>query len=315
VYVQLSGVELVDEEWSFGPVRLLKGSHHDIKFNRMKIRLKNGSYPQPMPKDVVVAEVSVPGEADYAEAQAVIKTQETADFLQFLSLPENLGCWSPDPEPFIFTCGRPIESPEYLLWRFASHGEWVERSSILPSNSFGHSNLSLHEGLRSQYGRRGADELAKLLKEGSPSHFDQSLKTAIRWLAQGIREPDAARKYLSFYIAMESLFTRDNAESRNGEGFQNPIMHVAEAIPLFLGGCSSEKRKINEELKELSRTRNRIVHRGFYEIDYQDLTLLARYAWDACVEAVQRRPLYRCENAFYDALQACKYSTSALPRP
>ena len=142
-----------------------------------------------------------------------------------------------------------------------------------------------------------------MLAEVCPSAFDDSLLTAITWMANGIRERDLARKYLSFFIALEALFIRDNKATRAADGYQNPIVPIGEGVGWLLGGSGDARRQIAEQIEWLGRTRNKIVHRGFTMIDEADLIQLGSYLWNSCWQAATKRASFRVEDSFQDWLR------------
>jgi hypothetical protein len=128
-------------------------------------------------------------------------------------------------------------------------------------------------------------------------------------LASAIRERDFTRKYLSFYIALEALFARDDSRTRKSSGYSCPATPVDDGVAFLLGRTVDARVRIASRIRELSRTRNMIVHRGYTSVERNDLLALANFAWNCCSQSLKMRSQFRSENSFGDWCQQQKYGT------
>jgi hypothetical protein len=86
-------------------------------------------------------------------------------------------------------------------------------------------------------------------------------------------------------------------------------------VAFLLGRKVAARKRLKDRIVELARTRNRIVHRGFMEIDRTDLVHLATYAWNCCYEALSRRDQFQTENSFSEWLLDLKYGNADIDSP
>ncbi len=312
VYVEVCGLDLQLPEWTFGRARFMKGDHPEIESDHSQIISLDGHKPDPLKPAQIVAQIKVQGEADYAADEAVKRVGEVLDVLQFLSLRENSGSWKPDGLCFGFYCCQPIPPISSSIWTLTSRGPTWSSSKGVPPVIVTIPNLRfvVNDKTDSRFAERGGKQLSGLLLELVPSAFDQNLLTAIMWIANAIRERNPARKYLSFYVAIEALFGRDKLEWRESENFQRPVLHIPEGVAFILGRSVDGRRKLTSQMSDLAKTRNRIVHRGYTEIDETDLRLLGSYAWSCCWQAALRREQFRQDDSFRDWLLKRKFGNA-----
>jgi hypothetical protein len=311
VYVEVSGLDLRLPEWTFGPARFMSGNHVDVERDRLGIRTLDGQTPEPLRAEQLVVQMRLEGESQYAQDSAKERVQQVLDVLQFLSLKENPGSWDADLAHFGLFCCEPIPVVSTNIWAFSSDGpSWHWHKEQPPVLVSGPMKCVVSKDTDARFAERGGKELAALLMEQHPSAFDQGLLTAVTWIAHAIRERDPARKFLGFYIALEALFGRDNKKLRECEGFQQPIVPIPEGVAFLLGLTPQARIRLVDRMTRLTRERNRIVHRGFTQIEKGSLLMLAGYAWSSCWQAAIRRHLFQKEDAFRDWLLERKYGNA-----
>jgi len=312
VYVEVCGLDLQVPEWVFGPARFMKGDHPDIEADYSQIITLDGHKPDPLKAGQIVAQIKVRGEAEYAVDTVVKRVGEVLDIIQFLSLRENPGSWEPDGLCFGLYCCEPIPPISSSIWSLTSRGPTWSSSKGIPPVIVTVPNVRfvVNDKTDSRFAERAGEHLSSLLVELAPSAFDQNLLTAITWVANAIRERNLARKYLSFYVAVEALFGRDKLEWKESEGFQKPILPIPEGVAFILGRGVDGRRKLSSQMSDLAKTRNRIVHRGYTEIDETDLRLLGSHAWSCCWQAALRREQFRQDDSFHDWLLDRKFGNA-----
>lgn len=316
VYVQVAGVDLKLDEWLFGPAKFLHGTHAEIEAERTQITTIDGLVPVALDPTVVVVQMKLAGETTFAKQHAGERIQQVLDCIQFLSLPENRGSWDADIQHFGLYRSEPIPLVSSKVWSFSSKGptwtSWHDHSPILAT---GPVKCVIDASAVNEFAKRGGPELGQLLMEPCPSAFDDSLSTAVAWIANGIRERDLARKYLSFFIALEALFIRDNKQTRQADGFQSPIVPIGEGVAFLLGQSVETRRLIEKRVVGLASTRNKIVHRGFTTIDRADLIKLGTYSWNCCLQCAIRRKQFNEDNSFQNWLLERKFGNADAQTP
>jgi len=312
VYVEACGLDLQLPEWIFGPARFMKGDHPEIETDHSQIITSDGHRPDPLKADQIVAQIKVQGEADYAVDTVVNRVGEVLDVIQFLSLRENPGSWEADGLCFGLYCCEPIPPISSSIWSLTSRGPTWTSSKGIPPVIVTAPNVRfvVNDKTDSRFAERAGEQLSSLLVELAPSAFDQNLLTATTWVANAIRERNLARKYLSFYVAVEALLGRDKLEWKESEGFQKPILPIPEGVAFILGRGVDGRRKLSSQMSNLAKTRNRIVHRGYTEIDETDLRLLGSHAWSCCWQAALRREQFRQDDSFRDWLLNRKFGNA-----
>ncbi|NBV22632.1 MAG: hypothetical protein EBS05_12045 [Proteobacteria bacterium] len=315
VYVQVAGIDLKLEEWSFGPAKFMHGNHPELEGERSQIRTLDGMEPSPLDPATVVVQMKLAGETDFAKHYAGERIQKVLDCVQFLSLHENRGSWdAKDLTHFGLFRSEPIPMVPSMVWSYSSKGptwtSWHDHSPILCD---GLVKCVVDANMVKEFSKRGGDSLAQLLMETNPSAFDDSLMTSVNWIANGIRERDLARKYLSYFIALEALFIKDNKETRQADGHQSPIVPIGEGVAFLLGKSIDSRRSIKHRIDELAGTRHKIVHRGFTAIDRADLISLGNYSWNACWQCATKRNLFNNDNSFHHWLLERKFGNADLP--
>jgi hypothetical protein len=308
VYVEVCGIDLGVRQWKFGPTLFMRGDHSQIEKDRLTVTSADGTQSPPLRKTQILVCMQVQGESEFAVEYVAERVQEVLDVLQFLSLPENPGSWDGNALTCALYCCEPIPIISSPIWLLTSRGPtWDEQRTGPPVNVTGPYKCVLNGKTRARFNKRGGLQLSTLLKETWPSAFDQNLLVGITWLASAIRERNLARKYVGFYVALETLFGRDKKGLRESEGYQKTILPLPDAIAFFLANKSEQRRIIAQKIQELSRTRNRVMHRGFTAIDRSDLIKVGTYAWNCCWRAATKRKKFREEDSFSEWLLNRKY--------
>lgn len=312
VYVEVCGLDLQVPEWFFGPARFLKGDHPDVEADHSQIVTLDGRKPDALKPDQIVAQIKVVGEVEYAGEQSAKRVADVLDVIQFLSLSENPGSWEPDGLCFGLYCCEPIPPISSNTWTLTSRGPtWTSSKGIPPIIvTVPAVRCILNEETHKRFAERGGIELSSILMEASPSAFDQNLLTGITWVGNAIRERNLARKYLGYYVGIEALFGRDRLDWRETEGFQAPIVPIAEGVAFLLGQDVDDRRRLSMQMNDLAKTRNRIIHRGYTVIDETDLRILGSHAWNCCRVASSKRNEFCNEDSFRDWLLNCKFGNA-----
>jgi len=170
-------------------------------------------------------------------------------------------------------------------------------------------NLSLNQGMLKRLKERGLDAARDLLRAQKLSSFDEGVMAGLRWIAHAIRERDFTQKYLSFYIALEALFARDTTDGRKSYGYIAPAASVDDGVAFLLGTTPEARIRLAARTRELARTRNMIVHRGYTSVERSDLLTIADYSWNCCVQGLKMRTLFQEENSFREWFLRKKYET------
>jgi hypothetical protein len=97
---------------------------------------------------------------------------------------------------------------------------------------------------------------------------------------------------------LEALFTRDSSTARASSGYQSPSLPIDEGVAYLLGKDTQSRIRLAERMRDLSRTRNMIVHRGYTAVERMDLLTLANYSWNACLRGLSMRNQFKDENSF-----------------
>lgn len=311
VYVEISGLRLEVAEVSVGSVRLISSEHPDVDEHRLMIKDINGNYPAPIDPNLPLARVEVCGESQFAKEIATAQAQTALDCLQVLSIQENRAAFG-DNFGFVLACSGPMPLICCRRWMFSSlQPTWSYDKSCGPviATDNPQLNLPINTGTLSKLNARGLVHASELLADPSPSPFDEGLLAALKWIASAIRERDFTRKYLSFHIALEALFARDDSAIRNSSGFASPATPVDDGVAFLLGKTVDSRIRIAQRIRELSRTRNMIVHRGYSSVERNDLLTLAGYSWNCCMQALKMRGQFRDENSFREWCLRQKYGT------
>ncbi len=316
VYIQVAGIDLKVDEWVFGPAKFMRGNHPDVDSERLQIMTLEGHVPKPLDPKNVLVQLKLQGEPVYARDHAAERVQEVLDCLQLLSLSENQGSWESPNTGFYLRCCEPIPLVSARIWSFSSKGPtWESWCGAAPIPVTGPEKCIIDKSTSAKFAQRGGCELAQMLAEICPSSFDENLLTATTWLANGIRERDYARKFLSFYVTLEALFSRDDRQLRQAKGFQSPSVPIKEGVAFLLGRTVEARRRLERRISELAETRNRIVHRGFTVIEKSDLIDLGRYAWNSCWQAAIRREFFKEDNSFHEWLLGRKFGNADIVWP
>ncbi len=311
IYLEVSGIQLEYDEWSLGPVRFIHSEHPEIDRLRLGIQDINGEFPPPVDSGLVLARMEVKGEPEYAKHDAVNRVQLALDYLQALTLPEN-------PAGIDGGYGYTLAYAETLPdiscrhWMYSSlEPTWSSGTACAPGFTSNHPKIKcrINASTMGKLEERGLRAVGELLSTSSPQAFDVSLLLALQWLGHAVRERDCTRKFLACYISLEALFTREDSTMRDSPGYSAPAMPVSDGVAFLLGKPTVEARmRIAGRVRELSRTRNRVVHRGYTSVEKNDLLQLAQYAFECCVRALKMRDQLQGEQAFTTWLQAQKYS-------
>ncbi len=300
VYVEISGIRLELPEFEIGPVRIVPSSHRDIDAHRLEIKDANGSSPDPIADGVLLARVEVAGEPNYAGEVGREQAQIALDCLQTMTIQENRAAFD-GSFGFVLSCCEPMPLISCRHWMYSDREPtWTSNSACGPyvATTDPRLNLPLNERTIARIQERGFAFVCDLLGEPKPSPFDEGALGAIRWIAAAIRERDLTRKYLAFYIALEALFSRDDWATRKSTGYNSPAVPVDEGIAFLLGSETEERIRIVKRVRELSQTRNMIVHRGYTVVERGDLLSLAGYSWNCCINAIKMRSRFREESSF-----------------
>jgi len=314
IYIEVCGLGLQLTEWKFGSARFLRGNHPEIEAEHSQIVTADGHKPKPLRAEQVVAQIKLHGEVKYAQDEAFTRTNQILDTIQFLSLNENPGSWDPDGLCFGLYCCQPIPMITSNSWYFTSRGPtWGELQGVPPIiPTIAGIKCVINSQTNSQFSERGGKGLNALLSETNRSAFDENLLTAIGWIANAIRERNLARKYLGFYVALEALFSRDKLILRDKNTFQKAIFPIPEAVAFFIGRGCEGRRKLCSEVNDLAKTRNRIAHRGYTDIDEAELRAVGSHAWSCCWQAAERRDQFREDDSFRDWLLNLKFGNADL---
>lgn len=312
VYVEVCGLDLRLPEWTFGPARFMKGDHLEIEADHSQIVTLDGRKPDSLKANQLVAQIKVQGEAEYAADTVVNRVIEVLDVIQFLSLPENPYSWESNGLCFGFYCCEPIPPISSSVWSLTSRGPtWLSTKGVPPVVvTIPNLRFVVNDKTDSIFAERAGGQLSSLLVEQAPSAFDQNLLTAISWVANAIRERNLARKYLSFYVAAEALVGRDKLEWKANDGFQKPILPIHEGVAFILGRSVDDRRGLSSQMIDLAKTRNKIVHRGYTEIDETDLRLLGHGIWSCCWQTASKREQFRHDDSFRDWLLNRKFGNA-----
>lgn len=309
VYVEVSGLRLEMDDVPVGPVRLISSEHPDVDAHRLKIKDINGNFPTPFDKGLTLARVEVRGEPQFAKDVARTQAQTALDCLQVFSIQENHAAFE-DSFGFVLACSEPMPLVSCRRWMFSSlKPTWSSDKacgSVIATDS-PQRNLPLNPGTLSKLNDRGLSHVNELLTAPIHSPFDEGLLASLKWIASAIRERDFTRKYLSFHIALEALFARDDSTVRQSSDYARPATSVDDGVAFLLGKTLDARLRIAERIRELSRTRNMIVHRGYSSVERNDLLSLAGYSWNCCTEALKMRRQFRKENSFREWCLHQKY--------
>lgn len=310
VYLEVAGIQLELEDWSLGPVRFIHSEHPEIDRLRQSIQDINGQSPPPVDPALVLACMEVKGEPEYAMHEAVARVQWALDCLQALTLPENpAGIHG----GYGFTLAYAESLPDISCrhWMYSSIGpSWTSGTACAPGFPSNHPKVKcrINATTLEKLEQRGSRVAGELLAASNTQAFDVSLRLALQWLGHAVRESDCTRKFLACYISLEALFTRDDSGMRDSPGHIAPVMPLFDGVAFLLAKSTAEARmRIAARMRELSRTRNRVVHRGYTSVEKQDLLQLALYAFECCVRALKMRNQLHGEQAFTTWLQAQKY--------
>lgn len=311
VFVEVCGLNLQTQEWTFGTVNFMRGNHPCVESERMKIRDKSGNYPEPIPESKTVARIEAVGSRDYAVQFAQAKIQETLDVLQFLSIRDNYSAFRESDFGFSLFCANTIPRVAAGYWCLNTLApSWCSGSlngPILSSGVDPKIQCQIDKNATAQFARHGGQQLSEMLSTNLRSLFDNALMSAVSWIAHAIRERHLARKYLALYVALEACFVQDTNEARDNRNTRTRILPVEEGVAFVLGRDVQQRRRLAKRVRDLARTRNLIVHRGYTEIERDDLLTLATYAWACCSELALKRDLFRKEGSFKEWLLERKY--------
>ncbi len=308
VYIEVSGLHFEGASWKFGPARLLRGNHSDIESLRTSIATKDGQKPDPIPEGTTVIEITSEGDAGYAKRVGKQRAQEVIDALQFLSLPENRDSWDAGIQRFVIQLGAEEPFVRQNSWCYSPNGPtWYSDSGILkaPTAQFHRCVLSAQN--KKLHQKRGGDELEQLLSALNPSALDISIKICISWIASAVRENDPVKKYLGFFIALEALFLPDIKSSRDTDNRLATILPIPDCVAFLTKKHAKDRRSTYDQVSQLTRIRNHIVHRGSSELAVRDVQRLGVIAWNCCVAALTKRAHFRTDGSFREYLVRLKF--------
>lgn len=311
IFIEVSGLNLMIPEWTFGRVTFMHGNHSSVEAERLKIETKDKQHPSPIPSDKIVARIETSGSQEYGSQSAHEKVEEVLDVLQFLSVQENYCAFRDSPHGFGLLCSTPVPSLAAGVWSLSTLGPaWHSSSVSAPILSSGINpevQCKIDENATTRFEPRSGRQLSELLSADCRSLFDDSLLSAVSWVANGIRERDPAKKYLSLYVALEALFVRDTKDARSNRNSRARILPVEEGVAFVMGHDAQQRRALAKRVRELAHTRNRIVHCGYTDVERADLLTLAGYAWNCCSELALKRDQFKKEGSFRDWLLDRKY--------
>ncbi len=316
VYVQVSGFNLLIPQWQFGAAIFMNGNHDEIEKARMSIKSVGVNNPNPLPPDAIIVRMELNGYADYALKHARNRVEEILDVLQFLTIRENRGAFEDTIGGFSFYACEPVPILQTPVWHYcpdtltwgAAYG--TGSPPILPAGPI---KCILDDKIKDRFRPFAGDQLSEMLQANCPFAFDRGLMTAISWIANGIRERNYARKYLSFFIALEALFSSDDFELRNADQFGKTILPLEDGVAFMLEQNLVERLKIVHTVRSLKRIRNSVIHRGFMDVEKKALVQLATYAWNCCKVVALRRNNFEKENSFRDFVLNLKYGGRNMP--
>lgn len=312
VYIEISGLRMELPEFDVGPVKIIPNSHHDIDDHRLRIKDINGNYPAQVDQGVLLGRVEVTGEPQFAKAVAQDEVQTALDCLQVLSIQENHAAFD-DNFGFVLSCSEPMPLLCCRRWMYSDRQPtWSFDKACGPTiPTFNPQlNLPVNEQMLTRLRDRGLNFAHDLLLESDRSPFDEGVLASLRWIASAIRERDFTRKYLAFHIALEALFTRDASSARTSQDYMAPSVPVNEGVAFLLGKDTEARIRVSERCRELSRTRNMIVHRGYSSVERSDLLTLAHYSWNCAVQGLKMRARFRDENSFRQWCLCMKFGTA-----
>lgn len=323
VYIQVSGLKLEQEEFDLGAVKIISSNHPEIDAHRLEVTSADGHHPCPIQADVVLSRVEEIGEPKFAVEASERRAQFAMDCLQVLSIPENPAAFDENPVMgFVLNCSEAIHPVHCKQWVYSEsnystgNAQWCEIVSLAPIvGNLAHSrSLPIGPATISKFTQRGLEDIRQLISDANPSPFDEGIIASIRWIASAVREQDFTKKYLSLYIALEALFTVDSTEAKKSSAFISPAISPDDGVAFLLGKDADERIWIANRVRELARTRNMVVHRGFMAIERGDLLWLADFSYRACIEALKMRDQFRAEKSFREWCLRQKYTTSHAPR-
>ncbi|MDD5706441.1 MAG: HEPN domain-containing protein [Kiritimatiellae bacterium] len=315
VYIQVTGMRLEQAEFPLGPVRFISSTHPDVDDHRLRIKDITGSHPDPVPPNIVLARVELSGDHEFAKDIATQQVQLALDCLQMLSSHKNPATFDGDLG-FSLLCCSPIQLVHARSWTYTHVDErWSSCDGCGPfiATADPKLNLPINTKVIKLLAAVGLADFSALLAESNPSSFDARVATAVQWNANAVRERDAARKYLSFYIALEALFVPDDLRSAEAPGYVSPTLPVDEGVAFLLGKTPDARVRISDRIRTLSGKRNMIVHRGFRLIERADLRELAYYAVNSCIQAAKMRSQFRDERSFARWLRRRKFGDFDRP--
>lgn len=316
VYVQVCGFELRLPQWEFGSAVFMHGNHDEIEKARLSIKDAGGKNPNPLSPDAIVVRMELNGYSDYALKHARSRVEEILDVLQFLTIRKNRGAFEDTVLGFSFYACEPIPILQTPVWCYCPDTlTWTAASGTgaPPILQAGPVKCVLDDRTKDWVRPFAGDQFFEMLQHNCPFAFDQGLMTAISWIANGIRERNYTRKYLSFFIALEALFSPDDFELRGADQFGKTILPLEDGVAFMLEQNLVERLRIVHAMRSLKRIRNSIVHRGFMDVDKEALVQLASYAWNCCKAAALRRNNYEKENSFRDFMLNLKYGCQNMP--
>lgn len=311
VFVQVSGLLLKVDDFEIGSIKFANSENSDANEFRLRIKDLNGLHPDPIESGKTLAKLKVWGEPEFAKEVATSRVQEALDCLQALSIQLNPAAFCNDIG-FDLSCSEPVPNVNRLTWTYSSiEPTWysdASPSTIIPTKNPA-CNLLINPDTVSKIGPQNLARMSELLSTTNLSPFDEGLLASLMWIARAIRERDLTQKFLAFYIALEALFTRDYQATRKSPDYSTPATTTDEGVAFLLGKSVTERTKIAKRVRELSRTRNMIVHRGYSEVEWDDLLLLASYSWHCSIRALELRTQFHQENSFRDWCQNLRFWT------
>ena len=308
-YVQVSGIRLEVPDFTLGHTKLITSANPEIDQYRLSIKDKGGNPPAPINPDITLARVEVIGEPAHASDAARSLVQESLDCLQFVSIQDNYAAFN-DSFGFMLACSSPIPVIPTQIWMYSDkQPTWTysQVTSGIVATDNPRLNLPLNPQSIEAYGVRGLKQMNSMLSDPTPSSFDDGIRASISWIAYSIRERNPTRKYLGFFIALEALFSRDTVSAKTTSDYQAPSISVDEGVAYLLGKDPPARMRLANRVRELSRTRNMIVHRGYTDVERSDLLTLAHYSWNCCHLGLTMRDQFREDNSFRNWCQMRKY--------
>jgi hypothetical protein len=258
---EIENIEVIDEgEYEFLDCTIKKLCEEDVKETGKFLLPKKESM---MGKNIIVTKVKA-GDSEKASEFAIKNFRTSLSLLRvyFIFLETDLkGCLLTGRRDLII-----IEESKQIF-----------RASMVGTKNY--NKIHLNKALYDQLAQEGIIFLQKR------SSIRNVIETSLYWYGAGLREENPAARILNFITVLEAILKKpqENTEITRT---------ISERGALLLHSHPMGREVVRKHLRDIYRTRSKIVHNGKLDVDKDHANYSAGYAQAIIKELIRRSPAF-----------------------